>query len=265
MDGDFSSIVDMIPREQRELWGRVIQHVYATVAQTPAYAELLFETVCEFLHYDGSRHLLHENGLAKVNELAATCMQSGAPLIQCRAAELLRSTILMTGEEDTAGVWPVIRSGFLLPRAPNAALTGVRNGVATMLLQCLSAAMGATAQQKSRVQLQVPHRIMSALCAAIYVDPQGCAPHLQQPFDGSGKAGFQLFVEYWEANRGGQMFHDRVVDMTVSIMAIACVLQIYHQQASVPLATMAPLLNAGAALAMKCRVSAADGERDDLA
>ena len=255
-EAEATDLLSLIPLEQREIWGRIIQRIYATLEEAPVHSELLIQSIIEYLHFDGSRHLYLEDGMGKITQLATACMHSGLPLIQCRAAELLRSAIIMGACEDTTAVRPVICSTFMLPQTLHADTTAHRRGLMTLMLQCMSASLGDASQNTNRVSQQVPARFMSAICAAIYVDPQGCVPQLQETYDDSGKTGFQVFVEFWASNSSGRLDRSRTVDMQLSVLAITCVLHIYNQQ-GVTLDQMRPLFNAGTMMASKFRLELA--------
>ena len=250
-DADAADVIGMLPVSNTELWAALLERIFQTVVAAPQHAELLIPMVCEFLHTgDGRRYLFEGGGLVRIQPIVHKCLADGPPGVKCRSADLYRSVALISSRatHDASGemVWSYWRLGAA-GTAPAAAVSQARGPLVASLFASTHAILQAFTANPSEPDAIV--RTMCAVCCALYVDPRGCLPALQQQVPGSKATVLVLFVHFW-SKYAALIDPKRMLDLLICSLGLSSAIRMLLDSGA-PIAATVDLLQATITLTAK--------------
>lgn len=250
-DADAVDVIGTLPASNTQLWAALLERILQTVVAAPQHAELVIPMVCEFLHNgDGRTYLFEGGGLARIQPIVHKCLTAGPAGLKCRSADLYRSIIVISARAtyDTSGevVWSYWRLAANRT-APAAVATQERGPLVASLFAAVPAILQAFTADTTEPDPIV--RTMCAVCAALYVDPKGCMPALQQQVQGTKASFMVLLVHFW--SKYWQLIDlRRTLDLQICSLGLCSAIRMLLDS-GVAIVTVVDLLQAAISLVSK--------------
>jgi hypothetical protein len=230
-DADAADILGMLPLSNPELWAGLLERICTTLDAAPHHAELLIPMLCDYLHSgDGVKYLFVGGGLVRIQAIVHRCLAGGTAAIQARAADLYRSTILISSRQpdDDADemLWSYWRLTMLALPVPAAATAG-RAPLVLSLFGSIGPVLEAF--RVNPMERDPLVRVLCAVSSALYIDPDGCMPALKQQVTESGVTTMVLLIHIW-SQYAGLIDGKRPLDLQLCALGLCSMIRVLLEQ-----------------------------------